>query len=205
MSASTSSRQLSPFDSVLINLAFVAMVVTVFRRIPEAGAPPWAFSGWAGTTLSTLFWAWTVFIAVAMGGGYSFATREVLTEVTTEGLGVLAFLGGVFLALTFLLTFCELDSPAPNQDPVQSSTANWKSKKAELEQTQDRLTGDVQQLVEQLHEMGIHSRADIKANPVALELVEELRELLSQGESVTNEIERIDVALVRAESKLRRI
>ena len=140
-----------------------------------------------------------------------------MAQMTGETLQGYAIVGGTFLVLTWLLTFCELDATVPvgqdstlvlvetSDEPVQASIEQWRMKKANLEQTHDRLLADVKSIIRRLHSLGVRSKADIKDNTVAHDLVVELKETLSQAEEVTRKVETCEAAIIRAESKLRRL
>ncbi len=213
---SGTTRRLSVATCHVINIAFFGLMAMILVMFPHARTPPWGFAGWIGVILSILLWLSSgVFVAVLIGWLAS-EPDTPMAQMTGETMQGYAMVGGTFLVLTWLLAFCELDTEAPVSDfasvlaeasdhPVQSSIDQWKVKKADLERTRDRFIVDLRQLVQQLHEMGIYSKADIKEDPAGLELAKELKELISQGQSVTNEIERLESGVVRAESKLRRL
>jgi hypothetical protein len=140
-----------------------------------------------------------------------------MAQMTGETLQGYAMVGGTLLVLTWLLAFCELDATAPvgqdstlalvetSDEPVQASIEQWRMKKANLERTHDRLLADVKSITRQLHSLGVRSKANIKDNTVAQDLVVELKETLSQAEEVTRKVESCEAAIIRAESKLRRL
>ena len=213
---SGTTRRLSVTTCHVINIAFFGSLVTVFVMCPYVRTPPWGFAGWIGVILSTLLWLSSgVFVSVLIGYLAS-EPEQPMAQMTGETLQGYAMVGGTFLVLTWLLAFCELDATAPvgqdstlafvetSDEPVQAYIEQWRMKKANLEQTHDRLLADVKSITRQLHSLGVRSKADIKDN-VAQDLVVELKETLSQAEEVTRKVETCEAAIIRAESKLRRL
>jgi len=217
MSAPGKPRCLSVATCHVINIAFFGSLVTVFVMSPYVRTPPWGFAGWIGVILSTLLWLSSGVIVSVLIGYLASEPEQPMAQMTGETLQGYAMVGGTFLVLTWLLAFCELDATAPvgqdstlalvemSDEPVQASIEQWKAKKADLEQTQYSLLADVRSLVQNLHGMGVRSKADLREHPRGLELVEELKEVVSQAKSVKDEIERVELAITRAESRLRRL
>ncbi len=161
---------------------------------------PWSFQGWIPFLISVLSWLAVGLVLLAL----ICCDRAV-------GFPVVMLL---FLAVNAPLSFWNLESsgstpqPTPVVDPLaeyRNQIAEWSATRDETRRVLVGLRRDRETLVDQLQRLGVRSSADLENIPAARPLAEELAEVVRQIEEQGQEVERLDAAVVEAESRIRRL
>ncbi len=201
--------------TALVLLLFAALLL---QCLPEARQGiqflpclPQAFSSWVASFISIACW-------LGFAGCALIVVLPGLDKAEGASLLILLTLG-----VNALLSFWKLDvSIETTQDsiPVIAETrqtgddiaalfrdqlARWQEKRAAVQHTLERLVSEQERLLDRLLSLGVRSSDDLKSNTVALALADELAELIGQIKTVQEQVVRLDVAIARIESGLRRL
>jgi len=174
---------------------------------------PWGYGGWFATTLSTMVW-----LLIALGvAPMCFPTPEAEVKPSVV-LVVVAF------GLNALLTFWSLPTSSPQDPPLVVGAKQEASKdyvalvqaykdeisllqqsKGAQTRAMERLAESKQLLLGRIKEIGITTKRELAAHKAGKDLAEELGELVGAIAKLKNEIEVVDLATERFQSRLRRI
>lgn len=188
-------------------LALLVGAAAVLQWLPrsETGlqflpVSPWAFDGWMPFLISVLSW-----LAVGL---------VVLALVCCDrAVGFPPFML-MFLAVNAALSCWSLEPSESTPQPrlvadrfaeCRNRIAEWSAKRDETRRFLVGLRRDREVLVDQLQRLGVRFSADLMNIPAARPLAEELAEVVHQIEKQTQEAERLDAAVVEAQSRIRRI
>jgi len=188
-------------------LALLVGAAAVLQWLPGAATglqflpvSPWSFEGWIPFLISIACWFFLGLVVLAL-------------VCCDRAVGFPPFML-MFLAVNAPLSCWSLGTseatplPRPVVDPLAESRnriAEWSGTRDEARRSLGHLRRDREVLVAQLQRLGVRSSADLKRIPAARPLAEELAELARQIEKQEREAERLDAAVVQAESRIRRI
>lgn len=188
-------------------LALLVGAASILQWLPEATMGlqflpvlPWTFEGWIPFLISTSSWL--------------FVGLVVLSLVCCDRAVGFPLMLLLFLSVNAPLSCWSLEPsgptpiPCPIVDPFvecRNRIAEWSAKRDETRRVLGRLRRDRETLVDQLQRIGVRSSADLTRIPAARPLAEELAEVVHQIEKQTQEAERLDAAVVEAQSRIRRI
>ncbi|NLX96624.1 MAG: hypothetical protein GXY83_10645 [Rhodopirellula sp.] len=157
---------------------------------------PWRFAGWTPFLFATISWFCVGLVVLSL----ICFDRAVGFPVT------MLLLLGVNLPLSFWSVEASPEPVAVDElDQYTAQVAEWKVQRDGMQRILDDLRRDQETLVEQLQRLGVASSADLKNVPEGRPLAEELVEIARQAQGMATEVERLNLAIIEAESKLRRI
>lgn len=170
-------------------LQALPMSATGLQFLPVS---PWSFSGWVPFLISACSWVFIGLVVLALVCG----DRAVGFPV------MMLLLVGVNLPLSFW----GLTTPSSERtDHYQRQLAEWREKRDDAQRGLSGLKHDRDALIARLKCLGVQSSADLRHVPAARPFVEELAEVVCQIREQETEAQRLDMAVVEAESLLRRI